>query len=226
MDPCLFSLSSPNGVLHGLIGVHVDDGLCCGDSVFSEALSKLETTFPFGSKREGDFVFTGIRIRQDSESHIHLDQTEYIKGIEPISIDRARRKKESELVLESERQGLRGLIGFLQYAASNSRPDISAKLSFLQSRINCATIHDLLEANRLLGEAKKDADVTITIKSIPVESVRLVSYSDASFVCNSRKEAESKGRYGVGCARRCMPTEKRPGKSLGMVLSKDRPSCS
>lgn len=46
MDPCLFSLSSPNGVLHGLIGVHVDDGLCCGDSVFSEALSKLETTFP------------------------------------------------------------------------------------------------------------------------------------------------------------------------------------
>ena len=63
----------------------------------------------------------------------------------------------------------------------------------MQSRINCATIHDLLEANRLLGEAKKHADVTITIKSIPVESVRLVSYSDASFATREKKQSQKGG---------------------------------
>ena len=109
---------------------------------------------PFGSKRETDFIFTGIHISQDESHNIHLDQREYVLGISSISIDRNRRKLEQEAVLESERQGLRGLIGSLQYAASNTRPDVSARLSFLKSRIKCATIHDLLEASHLLGDAK------------------------------------------------------------------------
>ena len=70
---------------------------------------------------------------------------------------------------------------------------VSARLSFLQSRINCATIHDLLEPNRLLGDAKKHADVTITIQNIPVDSVRMVSYSDASFATREKKQSQKGG---------------------------------
>ena len=52
LDPCLFSLADSDGTVHGLIGMHVDDGLCAGDQVFQDTLDLLEQKFPFGSKRE------------------------------------------------------------------------------------------------------------------------------------------------------------------------------
>eukprot|EP00435_Cladocopium_sp_Y103_P027554 s1421_g6.t2 len=191
LDPCLFVLTDAStGFVHGAIGMHVDDGLCFGDSMFDKALAQLESRFPFGSKRERDFLFTGIHIYQDEFYNIHLSQSEYTLGIDPIHVDRHRRKNETETVTETERQSLRGVIGSLQYAATNSRPDLSAKLSFLQSRINCATIADLLDANRLLGEAKKYSDTTITISSIPEEKVRIVAYSDASFASRAKQQSQ------------------------------------
>ena len=119
-----------------------------------------------------------------------MDQEAYIRNIDPIKIDRHRRKQEQELVTESERQGLRGLIGSLQYAATNTRPDIAARLSLLQSRINCARIADLLEANRLLGGAKKHADVKITISSTPEDEIRMVAYSSASFATREKQQSQ------------------------------------
>ena len=165
LDPCLFSLVDEHGAVHGLIGVHVDDGLCAGDEVFDRALQQLEIRYPFGSKRDTNFTFTGIQLTQDKQFNIFLSQRDYIFAIEAIPIERQRRKQESLPVTEGERQNLRGLIGSLQYAATNTRPDLSARLSFLQSKINCATIKDLLEANRLLGDAKTHADVSIKIAS-------------------------------------------------------------
>ena len=75
----------------------------------------------------------------------------YVQNIDPIKVERNRRKLEQESVTEGERQGLRGLIGSLQYAATNTRPDIAARLSLLQSKINCAKVADLLDANRFAG---------------------------------------------------------------------------
>ena len=190
LDPCLFTLADSNGFVHGALGVHVDDGLCAGDHFFLQTLEKLEKRFPFGSKRNGDFTFTGIHVCQDEQHNIHLDQEDYVMNIEPIRIDRSRRKLEQAEVTEEEKQGLRGLIGSLQYAASNTRPDISARLSLLQSRINCARIIDLLEANRLLGDAKKNSQVKITISSIPEDKVRMIAYSDASFATREKQQSQ------------------------------------
>eukprot|EP00435_Cladocopium_sp_Y103_P057366 s1032_g19.t1 len=190
LDPCLFVLADSNGFVHGALGVHVDDGLCAGDHFFLQTLEKLEKRFPFGSKRSGDFTFTGIHVCQDEQYNIHLDQRDYVMNIEPIRIDRSRRKLEQAEVTEEEKQGLRGLIGSLQYAASNTRPDVSARLSLLQSRINCARIIDLLEANRLLGDAKKNSEVKITISSIPEDKVRMIAYSDASFATREKQQSQ------------------------------------
>ena len=195
MDPCLFVLTGDDDRVHGYIGMHVDDGLCCGDSVFESTLAKLEQKFPFGSKRKEKFTFTGIQISQQANFDIVLSQKEYVLAVDPISVDRHRRKDEKAEVTDDEKQQLCGLIGSLQYAATNSRPDISARLSFLQSRINCALISDLLEANRMLADAKKYADTCITIKAIPVEDVHLVSYSDASFATREKKQSQKGGLF-------------------------------
>ena len=163
--------------------------------VFDRALQQLEIRYPFGSKRDTNFTFTGIQLTQDKQFNIFLSQRDYIFAIEAIPIERQRRKQESLPVTEGERQNLRGLIGSLQYAATNTRPDLSARLSFLQSKINCATIKDLLEANRLLGDAKTHADVSIKIASMPCDDIRIVAYSDASFATREKLHSQKGGLF-------------------------------
>lgn len=179
-DPCMFVLHR-NGRTEGLIGIHVDDGLCCGTPYFHEKLRALEKQFPFGSRKHRNFVFTGLNISQKEDFSIWIDQTQYVKDIHPIVIPRERRAQSDSDVTERERQSLRAVIGSLQYASVNSRPDLGSRLGWLQGQINKAKVSTLCEANRVLHEAKAHAEVTIKIQPIPQDDIRYVAFSDASF---------------------------------------------
>eukprot|EP00435_Cladocopium_sp_Y103_P007616 s5467_g2.t1 len=195
LDPCVFVLpkqktTSPEETqIHGILGVHVDDGLGGGDHVYQQAIKRLEQRFPFGSQRQGSFTFTGINLVQDHNGDITLNQREYINDIPPINVPRERRKTLEAKVTNQELQDLRGLIGSLQYAASNTRPDLSCRLSLLQARITCATVSDLLQGNRLLADAKRTSDTNIRIQSLEPQKVRFMSFSDAAFA--TREKAHS-----------------------------------
>jgi hypothetical protein len=189
-DPCVYLLykegsDRPSGV----IGMHVDDGLCGGDSFFDEQLSKLETIFPFGAKKSQSFTFTGIEMCQLPNKTIILSQEKYITKIEPIHIKPDRKEMLESKINEDERLGLRALIGSLQYASVNTRPDLASRLSNLQSAINTATISTLTEANKVLHNAKKHKDVTVKIQPIDFQKIRFLAFSDASF--SSKKQPDS-----------------------------------
>ena len=155
-DPCVYLLYKENSKTpSGVIGMHVDDGLCGGDGYFSEQVAKLEAVFPFGSKKSQSFVFTGIEMTQQCDKSIILSQEKNVTKIEPIHI-KSERKQQLDLNINAEEKlELRAIIGSLQYAAVNTRPDISSRLSHLQSAINTATISTLIEANKTLHEAKR-----------------------------------------------------------------------
>ena len=197
LDPCLFVLPKDNSnsdpqqpQIHGLIGIHVDDGLAAGDEVFNKAVKQLESKYPFGSKKQQSFVFTGVSIHQNADYSIDLSQEKYIEDIPSISIDRSRRQNPTNSVTEKERQDLRGLIGSVQYASTNTRPDLSARLSFLQAKITTATVAEWMEANRLLHDAKLHKHVRIQINSIPLKDLRFVSFSDASFATRANAQSQ------------------------------------
>ena len=180
--PCTFVLRDPQTKEpDGVIGIHVDDGLCGGNQRFVEKLQALERKYPFGSHKTGQFTFTGIDMFQHPNKGITMSQAEYVKKISPIKISSERRQQESSEVTPEERLALRGLIGSLQYAAVHTRPDLSSRLSFLQSDINKATIQTLLEANKTLHEAKRHSHVTVTIQPINCSELRFLAFSDASF---------------------------------------------
>ena len=202
-DPCVFVLredsyvpdneqprpagtSPATGPIIGVLGIHVDDGICGGNQKFQHVIKLLEKKYPFGAKKMTSFTFTGIEVNQDPSFNITLSQSNYIRKISPIPIE-VNRKTQPELPInEKERGLLRGLIGYLQYASTNTRPDLSNRLSSLQSQINSAQVETLAEANRLLHEAKRYHDTTITIKSIPHEDLRFMVFSDASFASSSK----------------------------------------
>ena len=181
-DPCVYLLWSPESQAPaGILGVHVDDGLCGGDSFFDKQIKLLEKKYPFGSKQMTNFTFTGVEIAQKPDMSIELSQSKYVSKIEPIPVDTNRRKSLEEIVTPKEQHNLRALVGSLQYAAVNTRPDLSSRLSYLQSEINKATVQTLLDANRILHEAKRYKDTTIKIQPISPKDFRFLVFSDASF---------------------------------------------
>ena len=202
-DPCVFVLREDSiipqdnepvpdrkapaqGAIVGILGINVDDGIGGGNEKFQQVLQKMETKFAFGSKKTSAFTFTGIDVTQHGDYSISLNQSNYVRKINPIPID-FQRKTQPNLSLNDQEKGhLRGLVGSLQYASTNTRPDLANRLSYLQSSINSGTMETLMEANRLLHEAKRHHDVTISIKSIPHSNVRFMTFSDASFASHNK----------------------------------------
>lgn len=182
-DPCAFSLVSRDrkgkAKAHGVLGIHVDDGLAGGDNYFSTKIGELNRIFPFGSQKEVDFVFTGIHMKQEIDGSICLDQQEYVEKMESIHVCRDRRRNPMAETTDAEKQLLRGLNGSLQYAAVHTRPDLSARVGYLQSMINRSTVSTLLEANRFLHEAKKTSMVYLFILSLPEDQNTFCAFSDA-----------------------------------------------
>ena len=113
-------------------------------------------------------------------------QEQYVKDIRPIKIAKERKLTPTAPVTEEERQGLRALIGSLQYAAVN---DIASRLGWLQSQINKATMSTLSEGNTILHETKVHSDVTIKFQPIPIDDIRFVAFSDASFASSKNPDS-------------------------------------
>ena len=181
LEPCVFLLYSPENKLHGILGMHVDDGVCGGDQVFSQKIEMLQKTLPFGSRKHDRFTFTGIHLEQLSDYSIRTSQSEYVRSIQQIDIGRGRRKTPEAEVTEGERSKLRGLVGSLQYAVSHSRPDMAAKLGEVQCSIPRATVQTLMLANKVLREAQEHHHVCTYFLPIKAEDLTFVSFGDASF---------------------------------------------
>ena len=176
-------------VLEGILGIHVDDGICGGSQYFQQKINQLEKKYPFGSKKVKQFVFTGIEMSQLPNGNIQMSQGNYVRKIEPIRISSERKNQPDSPVTEQERQQLRAVIGSLQYASVHTRPDLCSRLSFLQSAINSAKVSTLIEANQAVHEGKKYSDVQIEIQAIHPKDLRFLAFSDASF--SSKKNPDS-----------------------------------
>ena len=135
--------------------------------ISKQSLQNLKRSFHLGPRKYKHSPLPVIDMHQNSNFSINLSQEKYISKIEPIHIDASRKYQHDLSVTPEEQQALRALIGSLQYAAVNTRPDLSSRLSFLQSAVNSATIQTLNEANKILHDAKRHKDTTITVQPIP-----------------------------------------------------------
>ena len=184
LEPCVYYLETwKNGLrtLHGVLGTHVDDGICGGDSWFHSRLDLLRQQLPFGSFEQRKFTFTGIQLEQLPDHSIRACQQDYVQAIPYIEVGKHRRNNLQEPITEKELSNLRGLIGSLQYATSNTRPDISAKLGEIQVQISKPTVSTLLEANKVLREAQSTSDVSLCFRAIDPQELTHVVFGDASF---------------------------------------------
>ena len=191
LEPCVFMLYTQN-YLHGILGMHVDDGVCGGDKFFLQKVEALQKSLPFGSRKQDKFTFTGIHLEQLADFSIRASQSDYVHNIHPIDIGRSRRQMSEAEVTEPEKSKLRGLIGSLQYAVTHTRPDIAARLGEVQCAISGATVQTLMQANKVLREAQEQASVCITFLPIQPSRLTFVAFGDASFA-SSRNLSSHQG---------------------------------
>ena len=162
-EPCCWNYSVGNQI-RGIVLFHVDDFLLAGspECGFWQAMRKnLLQTWTWSPWETGNFTICGIEIQQLGDFSFVVHQRKYTQQIDPIPLSTARKKQKSEPVTETERSQLRGVNGALQWLATQSNPKVSAELSLSQSRVNTATVQDLIDANKLLQRTKADNNVDI-----------------------------------------------------------------
>ena len=103
-----------------------------------------------------------------------------------------RRFQRTAKITEEERTSLRGKLGELQWLQT-TRPDVCASSSILQGEVNNAQVKDLMKVNGVIKSIKKDNDLEIVFKYIPLNKIMLVTYTDAGW--GVRADDASQGGY-------------------------------
>ena len=187
LEPCLWRLENPDGSLAGLIIVHVDDFLIGGNHEnphFQAARSALEKLYRWQPWEAGTFDQCGVRVVQNPESfHFDLDQEDFSKTVQPLHIPRPRRQTSKSPTTDTEETSMRGILGALQWRATQTAPWLQAELSMLLSRVTSSTVEDLLQCNSLYRQLLRTAGIRIRIDGYSGRDVGFVTYTDASWGC-------------------------------------------
>ena len=211
LDACLFMAYSerpsdacPSPMLLGMFGLHVDDLFGClhpTDKVAKELQEKIHKSFSFREWIVGDKLeYCGSSVEKIGDNHWKVSHEKYMAKQKPISIPKERLHQDLP-VTESERTQLRGLLGALQWPATQTSPHLQAGVSLLCGDVTKATTKTLESANKLLRFAKSNADVGLEFRHLAdKENVTFVAYSDASFAC--RSDLSSQGGYMVAMVSR------------------------
>ena len=128
--------------------------------------------------RVGNGRFCGRDLNQT------VDQVFYSERLEPAVLEKGRRKDKGSKLRPAEITILREKCGALNWLQGITRPDLSGGSSLLQTSFGEPTVADLLEANRLLKEAKEFANTKLKNLSLPIGSIRFGATADSAWANN------------------------------------------
>ena len=86
---------------------------------------------------------------------------------------------------------VRAINGAANWLTSQTRPDLAVQTSFSQQAFPQPCVRDLLFVNQLVHRARQHADVTITVKDIPMDRLAVVFHSDAGFANAAANETQA-----------------------------------
>ena len=175
------------GKCKGVLAIHVDDFLYDGSAKFEELIEKIKTVFTVGSQETEPMKYLGMDI-EESNGEISFSQDSYIDSSEEIKIEN---KTDKSRILNAGEQSLfRTICGQLNWISTQSRPDISFDMCQLNTKLNLATVQDVLTTNKVLKKVKQ---TRLALKyGKMVQPLKLVAYCDASF--GNLKNGSSQGR--------------------------------
>ena len=200
LDPTVYFLPGKQ-TLRGAIAVEVDDLFTFGDEEHYKKIAELRERFRFGKfvmvqEAEQGVGFNGRRVKQLANFDFEVDMEKFIgERLEPISMAKGRKADPKALANDSEIAQMRAVIGALNWAAKEGRPDAAAAASLGAATFPKPVIQDLIDVNKAVHLIKTNPALAIKIRAIPFESLAWGVVSDASFA--NAYGGNSQGAYGV-----------------------------
>ena len=212
LDPCLFLhyRDDVNRTLDGLVVMHVDDllgGGCLidyGSRCWKAVLPELQKGFNFrtwtqsGVPGSNDLEYLGSNIHVHDDGGIHVNYADYARKIKPVTVN-ANIKDVNMTATANEVRQLRGLLGSLQWPASQGCPHLACSVSMLQGEFGTATRRTLLDANKALRFFKNNSQVSLSYRPLTngyrhdLTDVGFVAATDAAWA--TRRDGSSQGGY-------------------------------
>ena len=182
-DRAVFVLKK-NGVLHGLVAVHVDDIIWTGDDLFVKTvIEQLRVLFQVRSFPKDDFTYLGLKVSRCA-GDIQVSQSDYVDMLQFID---KRNFADNELY-----KLCRSRIGQIMWLASQTRPDLCFDVNCLSSDINSFDHSIIPRVNKVIKKAKT-ASVCIKFPVLDLKSLSICAFSDASL--GNVKNGGSQGGY-------------------------------
>ncbi|KAK6191184.1 hypothetical protein SNE40_002922 [Patella caerulea] len=104
-----------------------------------------------------------------------------MNNLQTVHIDPERALEKTENLTQGEQTSFRKLIGQLNWAVQGSRPDMAFELISLSTKLQCATVSDLIRAIKQINRLK-DIDSVLNFPKLQCDKseLKLVLYTDAS----------------------------------------------
>lgn len=172
VDPALYYLLY-NGIIRKLSGGYVDDIIRPGDKHFKKLSNKTNDIFEMGEDEHIPCEFTGFSLNYDNDGYIIKEQHSYLRKLESLPPDAS----------FNQFRSMRMKFAWL----SHSRPDCLFEISQLAQVTEAKFDSSKREFLKRLNRAVKFADdhrVSLKIRKLDKESLRIIGFSDASFANN------------------------------------------
>ena len=144
-----------DGHLAAILVCHVDDILWGGTPRFKSAvIDNLSSALKFGAEHSSAFTCIGIQLGQHSDSSITLNQNNFAASIKRITLSAT--SDANTLLTDTERTALCSAIGQLNWLAGISMPDISFEICNVASKVKEATIHDVIQINKVITTVQSE----------------------------------------------------------------------
>ena len=198
-DPCLWTIVDSEGVVRGLLGVHVDDVLFSGDEgsqVWTAFLHELHDSYKWALWEAENFLHCGLRLQQFADDSVMLDHSEFCSNLSQMP---SRAKGDESLLSDKEMSQARAILGSAQWRVTQSGPQHAAELSYLQSFLASRHYSAVDQVNKLVREIYASRHVSARVQQLNCESPErlvMVGYSDASLA--NRPDGSSTGGHIFG----------------------------
>lgn len=136
------------------------------------------------------------------EAYVNVDMKSTVSAVACTSSTTIKKAADEEL-RPNEVNALRGLLGALQWASTQSSPHLPASISLLCGSVNGATQSIAEGANKALRFAKANADASLRFQRLgPFNDLRMIAISDAAW--GVRQDHVSQGGFFILLAYRKM----------------------
>ncbi|OLQ03412.1 Copia protein [Symbiodinium microadriaticum] len=159
----LYSFTDADGVVQLLLTSHVDDLLWACDPSCDWIMDDLIKTFKCGTTEVGNFRYCGKEITQDEDFTIRVSCADTTRNVSKIFVDK--RRHPGDPLTDSDRTQMKSVAGSLAWVCRQCRPDLSYRVSRIQSASSNGTVADIREANKAVEYAIGTYDRGLVFKS-------------------------------------------------------------